>query len=207
MKITDIKPQKRNERLNIYIDGKFAFGLSEELKFKYDLHIDKEISQDYIDQVLKAEEQNKVLNNAFSILSYGQNSEKEIYTKLMRKGYEEEDVQKAIEFCVEKDFLNDRLYAENFIRDRVNLKKHGSKRIQYDLISKGISKDIIDEVLDLSYEEEYERALDLATKRIKTYKNDDRNAIYRKLGGFLQRRGYSYDIVSKILGQVLNDLG
>ncbi|NLY46635.1 MAG: hypothetical protein GX053_11730 [Tissierella sp.] len=206
MKITDITPQKRNERENIYINDKFAFGLSTELRYKYDLYIGKEITDDFINDVLKAEEQNKVLNHAFNILSYGQNSKKDVYTKLIRKGYEEEFVLKAIEYCEERNYINDKLYAESFIKDKTNINKYGSNRIRYDLISKGVSKDIIDEVLDLDHDEEYERALELANKRIKSYRNDDNAAIYRKLGGYLQRRGYTYDIVSKVLRQVLNDL-
>lgn len=79
-------------------------------------------------------------------------------------------------------------------------------RIRYELISKGISKDIIEEVLNLDFQDEFDRALNLAKKRIKQYKDDDKNAVYRKLGGFLYRRGYSYEIVSKVLDEVLNDL-
>lgn len=206
MKITDIVAQKNKDRVNIYIDGSFAFGLSQEIRFKYDLFVGKEVDQTYIDDVLRAEEKNKVLNNAFSILSYGQNSKKQIYIKLMKKGYDEEDVIDAIEFCEEKGFINDKLFAESFIRDRTNLKNYGSMRIRYELISKGISKDIIEEVLNLDFQDEFDRALNLAKKRIKQYKDDDKNAVYRKLGGFLYRRGYSYEIVSKVLYEVLNDL-
>lgn len=206
MKITDIRQQKRNERENIYIDDTFAFGLSSELRYKYDLYVGKEITDEFINDVLKAEEQNKVLNHAFNILSYAQNSKKDIYRKLMRKGYEEEFVLKAIDYCEEKNYINDRLYAESFIKDKINLNKYGQNKIRYDLISKGVSKDIIDEVLDMNPVDEYERAFELANKKIKSYKNDDKNAIYRKLGGFLQRRGYTYDIVSKVLRQILSEM-
>lgn len=206
MKITDITPQKQNERENIYIDDKFAFGISAELRYKYDLYIGKEITDDFINDVLKAEEQNKVLNHAFNILSYGQKSKKDVYTKLMRKGYEEEFILKAIEYCEDRNYINDKLYAENFIKDKTNINKYGSNRIRYDLISKGVSKDIIDEVLDLDHDEEYERAIELAHKKMKSYKNDDKAAIYRKLGGFLQRRGYTYDVVSKVLREALGEL-
>ncbi|MDR7870757.1 MAG: RecX family transcriptional regulator [Tissierellaceae bacterium] len=205
MKITDITPQKRNERVNIYIDGKFAFGLDEELRYKYDLFVDKEVTKEFIDDVLKAEEQNKVIFSALNILSYSQRSEKEVYTKLMRKGYEEEHVLKAIEYCKERNYINDRLFAESFIKDKTNLNKYGSVRIRYDLIAKGIDKEIIDEVLELDFDDEYSRAYELASKKIKSYRNDDRNAIYRKLGGFLQRKGYSYDVVMKVLREVLEE--
>lgn len=206
MKITDINPQKRNERVNIYIDGSFAFGLSQELCFKYDLSVDKEVSKDFIDKVLKSEEEKRVINSALNLLSYRQNSIQELYTKLKRKGYEEEYIIKAIEFCKERDYLNDKSYAENYIKDKTYLNKYGEIRIRYDLIKKGISKDIIDEVLDLDFDDEYSRALELAEKKVKSYGKDDKNAIYRKLAGFLQRKGYSYDVVSKVLREVLDGI-
>ena len=206
MKITDIISQKRNERVNIYIDGKFAFGLSNELRYKYDLYMDKIVTHEFIEDVLKAEEQNKVINSALSILSYRQRSINEIYTKLISKGYEEEYVLNAIEYCKDKKYLDDRMYTESFIKEKTNLNKYGPVKIRYDLIRKGISKDIIDEVFDIDFNEEYSRAYELAQKKIKSYKNNDRNAIYRKLGGFLQRKGYSYDVVVKVLREILGEL-
>ena len=68
---------------------------------------------------------------------------------------------------------------------------------------KGIDDDIIETVLVEDKDDEYERALEIATKKHSSYKDDDRNKIYRKLGGFLQRKGYSFDIVSKILKELL----
>ncbi|NLW21899.1 MAG: hypothetical protein GXY88_01370 [Tissierellia bacterium] len=50
---------------------------------------------------------------------------------------------------------------------------------------------------------EYERALELARKKISSYKKDNRDAIYRKLGGFLQRKGYSYDCIMKVLKEIV----
>ena len=98
------------------------------------------------------------------------------------------------------------MYTESFIKEKTNLNKYGPVKIRYDLIRKGISKDIIDEVFDIDFNEEYSRAYELAQKKIKSYKNNDRNAIYRKLGGFLQRKGYSYDVVVKVLREILGEL-
>ena len=206
MKITDINPQKRNERVNIFIDGKFAFGLSQELCFKYGLNVDKEVSQEFIDDVLKSEEESKVINSALNLLSYRQNSIQELYSKLKRKRYEEEYILKAIEYCKDRNYLDDKLYAEYYVKDKTYLNKYGSVRIRYDLLKKGVSKDIIDEVLDLDFNDEFSRALELAGKKIKSYSNDDKDAIYRKLGGFLQRKGYTYDVVTKVLREVIGEL-
>jgi len=205
MKITNIEPQRNSKRVNIYIDNKFAFGLTDELRFKYSLRIDDDINQDYIDNVLKAEEQVKVTSYALNLLSFRQRSEKEIYTALKRKGYEDTYIDYAIGYLKERKYLDDTAFATSFILDKQNLNKLGSKRIKYELYNKGISKEIIEETLNIDPQEEYEVALELATKKLNTCKGQDRNSIYRKVGGLLQRKGYSYDIVSKILNEILKD--
>lgn len=206
MIITRIENQKRNlNRVNIYIDNKFAFGLTDDIRYKYDLHTNKEIDNDFIEDILKAEEERKVINAALNILSYRQRSIKELREKLKEKGYDSLFIEKAIDYCREQNYLNDEEFSISYIKDKQYLNKLGSKRIKYELINKGVSKDIIDEVLQVNPEYEFNIALDLANKKLSSYKNDDRNSIYRKLGGFLQRKGYPFDIIKKVLDQVLEN--
>jgi len=203
MKITKIQPQRNIDRVNIYIDEKFAFGLSIEIAYKYNLEKNMEIDEEYIDNVLKAEEQDRANNYAIKLLSYRWRSEKEIIDKMKEKGYEIDMIDSTIDYLYRQNLLNDKRFAETLARDKINLNKWGSYRIKQDLYMKGISKDIIDEVLEEYCDDEYERAMKLAKKKITSYKKDDKNAIYRKLGGFLQRKGYSYDCVSRILKELL----
>ena len=206
MIITRIETQKRNiNRVNIYIDHKFAFGLTDEIRYKYDLHTNKEINEDFVEDVLKAEEQRKVINAALNLISYRQRSIKEVRQNLKTKGYEDIYIEKAIEYCKSQNYLNDEEFANSFMKDKQNLNKYGSKRIKYELISKGVSKSIIEEVLQIDPEDEYSIALGLAEKKINSYKGQDRNSIYRKLGGFLQRKGYPYDIVKNVLNEILGN--
>lgn len=204
MKITRIEPQKNPNRVNIFIDDKFAFGLDIMLKYKYDLEVDKIVDDDFIENILIAEELNKVIGHALNFLSYRQRSEKEVYDHLKRKGYEDFFIKQAIDYCLNNNYLNDKLFAESFIKDKININNYGSQRIRYELIAKGISKNTIEKVLDIDKDQEFEVAKQLAYKKLKSYKGQDYNSIYRKLGGFLQRKGYSYDIVSKVLKEVLN---
>ena len=203
MKITDIEPQRKKDRVNIYIDNQFAFGLSLDLKYSYDLKIDMEIDDSFIENVLKEEEARKAINAALNFLSYRQRSEKEIKQKLKEKGYEEGYIERAISYCTEQGLVDDEAFAISYIKDKQNLNNLGQYRIKRELILKGISEDIIDTVLIEDIDEEYERALEIATKKYSSYKDDDKNKIYRKLGGFLQRKGYSFDIVNKILKELI----
>lgn len=205
MKITSIEPQKNKNRVNVYVDNLFSIGIEDELRYKYKLEVDMEVDDNFIKDVLKAEEQNKVTSHALNLLSYRQRSEKEIYLALKRKGFEENYIRYSINYCMENNYLNDKDFAISFINDKLNLNKLGPERIRYELILKGISKDIIDDLLIIDFDEQYKTAMELAQKKLPSYRKDDSNAIYRKLSSFLQRKGYSYDVISKVMRQVLKD--
>lgn len=201
MIITKIQPQKNDKRVNIYIDGEFAFGLMLETQYKYNLKEGMDIDIDFIETVLLEEEQLKAKNIALNFLTHRKRTAKEITDKLKEKGFEESIVEKTLDYLKNYGLVDDKDYANSFVKDKVKLNKHGPQRIKYDLYRKGISQEIIEEVL--MKDDEYPRALELAKKKMSSYKNDDRDKIYRKLGGFLQRRGYSYDCISKVLKELI----
>lgn len=206
MKISKIEPQKRKGRVNIYVNDNFALGIDEEIMIKYNLKVDMEIDDNFMENILLAEEENKALNYALRLLSYRQRSEKEIFDALKRKGYMNKHIENVIASCLDKNYLNDKNFARSFANDKINLNKYGPERIKHELLLKGVSKQIIEEVVDYSRDDQYELAKEVANKRINHYKNDEERDIYRKMSGFLQRRGFSYDIISKVVREILDEL-
>lgn len=206
MKITKIERQRRKNRVNIYVDDDFALGIDEEVMIKYNLKVGMEVDNSFIEDILLAEEENNALNDALNFLSYRQRSEKEVYDSLKRKGYAEENIERVILSCKDKNYINDKNFAEAFMRDKVNLNKFGPERIKHELRLKGVSRNIINEVIDFDRSDQYELAKEIADKKIYSYRNDDKKAIYRKMSGFLQRRGFSYDIISKVVKEILNQI-
>lgn len=202
MRITRIEPQNNSERVNVHIDGEFAFGLMREILYKYGLSEDMEVDREFIDEVLLEEEWLKAKDKALKFLSYRQRSQKEIEDKLKKEGFNDEIIEKTVDFLKSYNLIDDIAFAKNFMMDKSNINKYGPERIRYELYMRGISKDIIDEVLE-DYGDEYSIALDLAKKKVKSYKGNDRNAIYRKLGTFLQSKGFSYECISKVLRELV----
>lgn len=203
MKITKIKPQNNKDRVNIYLDGEFAFGLDMEIAYKYNLKKDMEIDESYIENVLKSEEQNSANDYALKFLSHRSRTEKEIVDKMIKKGFDEEVINETLAYLKKYNFIDDRRFAEIYTEEKIRLKKLGSYRIKHELQNKGVDESIASEIVEKYSDNEYERAMELATKKVKSYKNDDKNAIYRKLGGYLQRRGYSFECVSKVLKELV----
>lgn len=207
MKITKIEAQKRRKnRVNIYINDAFALGINKEVMLKYNLKVDMEVNDDFIENILMAEEENKALDYALNLLTYRQRSEKEIYDSLKRKGYIVEHIENVISSCKDKNYINDKNFAKSFINDKINLNKHGPERIKHELRLKGVSKEIINEVLDYDRNDQYRLAKEVADKKMYSYRNDDKNAVYRKMSGFLQRRGFSYDVISKVVREILTEI-
>lgn len=202
MKITKIEGQKNIERVNIYIDREFAFGLTKEIQLKYGLYEGMEIDKRFIEEVLLEEEKLKAKNKALKFLSYRQRSEKEVVDKLKKEGFSQEIIDKTVEFLKGYNLIDDLNFAKNFVMDKSNINKYGPERIKYELYMKGIPESIINKALE-DYDDEYSVALELARKKINSYKNDNKSAIYRKLGGFLQRRGFSYECILKVLRELV----
>lgn len=202
MKITKIEGQKNIERVNIYIDREFAFGLTKEIQLKYGLYEGMEIDKRFIEEVLLEEEKLKAKNKALKFLSYRQRSEKEVVDKLKKEGFSQEIIDKTVEFLKGYNLIDDLNFAKNFVMDKSNINKYGPERIKYELYMKGIPESIINKSLE-DYDDEYSVALELARKKINSYKNDNKSAIYRKLGGFLQRRGFSYECILKVLRELV----
>lgn len=206
-KITKIEVQKKNKhRYSVYINDSFEFGINEEVLLKYGLEVGSEIDEYFIENILKSEEQSKAKNYALNLLSYRQRSEKEISRKMRDKGYENNIIDNTIKFLEKNKLLNDREFAKSFIRDKVNIQKWGRNRIRIELYRKGVNKELINEVIEEEIEDEleYETAKKLALKKISTtYKKDEKRVQYRKLYGFLQRKGYKSDIISRVLSEII----
>lgn len=170
MKITKIEPQKNQNRVNVYLDNKFAFGTFKEIVCKYNLEKGMDIDETFLEDILKTEEQQKANNYSLNLLKYRWRTEKEIRDKLTKKEYDEHIVEETIFYLKKYDFLNDKRFAETYAREKVENKKLGNYRIKHELYNKGVSQEIIDEVLENYSDNQYERALEIGKKKIKSYK-------------------------------------
>ena len=204
--ITKIEIQKRNkERVNLFLDGEYAFSISVELVYKEGLKTKDEIDSDKLKIIADHESQIRCKNSALRIIEKSWKTEKEVRDKLILKGYEDNSINKSIEFLKEYNFINDSNYTKAFIRDK--LKSQGSQKIKYTLIQKGISKENIDEELsNLNKESEKSTALNLAKKKfdIIKKKESDNYKISGKLYRYLISKGYEYDVTSEVVKEIMS---
>lgn len=206
MKITKIEPQKRNrKRMSVYIDGAFAFGVDMEVAYVCGLKEGLEVDKEWIDAVVQKEELLRAQNYALNLLSFRARSEKEIAERMAQKGYEPFIIDKTIAYLKEQGYINDKAFAEAFIKDKSELNGYGRNRIRWELYKKGVSRELVDELLEevVTPDEEYEKAKMLAERKMKLWQKDPKPVQYRKLSGLLARKGYPFDLVSKVARELV----
>ena len=205
-KITKIEIQKNNkDRVNIYLDGEYALAINAELIYKENLKVKDDVDISKLQEIAEKESYIRCKESAIKIIERSYKTEKEIRDKLKQKGYEEKQINNSIDFVKEYNFINDNTYAKAFIKDKLSSK--GSQKIKYDLMKKGIAKDIIEEnLIKVDKNEEKEVALNVGRKKYESIrrKESDNYKLSGKLYRFLISRGYAYDIVKDVVKEIMS---
>ena len=201
MRITALEQQAHNpERINLYIDGKFALGISAELMLKQGLHIDQELSAADLKALESAEAVQQAVERAINYLSFRPRSQAEIRLYLRKKETPPEIIEAALERLNRLDYVNDKAFSAFWVENREQFNPRGSRALRNELRLKGIEREIVEEVVDEEHDEEL--ALRAARKKasLLLQASDMDYAKFRnRLGGFLQRRGFSYDVVARVV--------
>src|SRR3989344_3846133 len=140
----------------------------------------------------------KYLAQSFRYLSFRPRSEKEVRDYLQKKKASPEIIETIIAKLKDKKFINDQKFAKWFIEQRSRIKPKGQRLIIIELKQKGISKDVIDAVIqnsEFKIQNDREKAREIVERKIEKYRGLTKQEVYQKLGGLLSRRGFDYDVI------------
>lgn len=202
MIITNITTQKDPERVNIFIDNEFAFGLFYSTKVELGLKKGLEIDETTIDEIKAKDELQNAKSKAYHYLSFRQRTQKEMEEYLTKKEFSQSTIQLVIKSLSESGYIEDLEFARTYVRDKTTFKNFGPYRIRNELSQKGISKELIDLALEEEYHEEIKELVDLVKTKYSSILQDDSQKRYRRIGGFLQRKGHSFETIKKVLDSI-----
>ncbi len=135
----------------------------------------------------------KALRYILNILNKRDYTEYEIKSKLLKKGFDSQTINDVLNYVKEKNFINDRRYAENFVFFKLKA-GYGVKKIQYAMKEKGINENLISEFLSKADEAKYGRAV--FVKQLQ--KLSDKKNAREKLYAYMTRRGFKYDTIKEL---------
>jgi regulatory protein len=138
-----------------------------------------------------------VYNKALDLLSRREHSQKEVTLKLQKKFKNSEEIYEVIEKLVANNIINDTRFTEHYINSRKR-RGFGSKKISYELLSKGINESIIDSTLS-NMDDWKELAKKEFNKKYKDGPSDDFK-IRSKQKNFLLNRGFSFEEIESVFG-------
>lgn len=238
LKITDMKQGVKNpERVNVYVNEKYAFSLDVAQVVDYKLKVGKKLSTDELVELKKASEFGKAYKRALEWVMVRPRSVRELRDYLRRRSMRDEarrkqqewerernaadlvangegvDAEKMrrrkakieanvkkrekydfddliVERLCEKGYVEDRKFAEYYVQNRFVKKGVSRRRLEMELMKKGVGRDIIGEVLGARNDEEEINKI-IAKKR---GKYDD-----EKLMNYLVRQGFDFDTVREAM--------
>jgi regulatory protein len=138
---------------------------------------------------------------AYRYLSIRDRTERETADYLGKKGFDTAVVQQTLHFLKDANYLNDRRFAEHWARTRAENKQFGKYRLRQELTGKGLDTELIDETLDTLFEnvKEIDLARAVVEKKLRSMQDLEPEKRKRRLAGLLQRKGFSSDIIYKVL--------
>jgi regulatory protein len=201
-RVTALKPGKnlKAQRTNVFLNGKFAFSLDNEVIAREKITTGKQLSSEDISRLTGADRYRLCLNSAYKLLTYRPRSEAEIKERLEQKGYNSLEIDRVTVELKRMNLLNDQSFAE-FWKDHRNTFKHESQKIvRLELKRKGVESEIVNQVVGQI--DDAENAYKVAISRVRVLDLTDFQAFRQKLGSYLQRRGFNYNVINKTLKRI-----
>ncbi len=201
--VTLLERQKNNpERVNVYLDGEFAFGLNE--LDAVQLRKGQVLSDSDIAQLNERDAVAKAVDKGVNLLSFRPRSTKEVRTALVKKDLSPPVIDAALERLQALGYLNDLAFARFWVENRGTFKPLSVQALRYELRQKGISEEVLQEVL--STIEDDEAALQAAQSQARKLRGSTLQEFKRRLLPFLQRRGFGYSVANKAIKQLQDNL-
>lgn len=199
--------EKRRNKIILYFDE------VDKIEIYYDVYLNlsvfkgDDLSPKRIDEIKLANAEFEVKNSAFRYLSNRNHSIFELKTKLKKKGFDSQIIETVILYLIDKKYLNDFIFAKNFVRNRVEGRKEGVMKITSQLYRKGITREIISEVTESIKEnpKNSKNALELGKNKLEKIKKrgeTDFTKIKSKLFLFLKGRGFTSDVIFEVISKL-----
>ncbi len=200
MLVTQISEVSKS-RCRVYLDGQFAFVLYKGELRRFQIKVDQELPEESYREIMTQILPKRAKLRSMNLLQSRDYTRRQLADKLEQGDYPQECIEEAIEYVESYGYIDDKRYARDFIE--YNLASKSRTRIETDLMRKGIGKEIIreafEELSDLGVQQD-ELALACDLLRKKKYCADTATGQeQQKMYGFLYRRGFRHDIISKAL--------
>lgn len=203
-KITAIEVQKKNpKRVNIHLDGEFAFGLDRFVAAW--LTVGQSLDEEKIARLQAEDSQEKAYRQAMLFLGIRARSEAEVRKNLDKHEIPPAVIERTIERLREERLLNDGEFAQSWVANRSEFRPRSRRALTVELRQKGLAEAAIQSATEAVDEESLAYAA--AQKRVRRLEGLEWNEFRKKLGEFLARRGFAYEVIAPTVKKLWSERG
>jgi regulatory protein len=202
-KITAIQVQKKDpKRVNIYLDGEFAFGLARVTAAW--LQTGQTLDDEKIAKLQAEDNSERALQQALLFLSFRARSEAEIRGNLRKHEYPEPVIEATLERLRQDGFADDKQFARAWVENRNTFRPRGRRALAMELRQKGIDDETIQSIVEGVDEESL--AYETGLKKAGRLRSLEWSDFRKKLGDFLSRRGFSYPVIASTVTRLWDEM-
>jgi regulatory protein len=199
-RITAIEPQQKNpQRVNVYLDGEFAFGLA--VVVAAWLRVGQELGEEKIASLKTQDEGEVTYQKALHFLSFRPRSLAEVRQNLSKRGISESLIEETLNRLQSNRQIDDEAFARAWVENRNTFRPRGKPALRMELRRKGLSDEIVQSVLSTQVDEAA-LAITTARKYARRLVGLEWPEFRQKLSGFLARRGFSYTTLAPVVSEV-----
>ena len=194
MKITAIKQQqKRADRYSFYVDGAYAFSLSESALLESGLASGQELDAAGLERYKQLSQDDKLFGRALRYVALRPKSEWELRAYLEKHRSPAPLTKQITNKLKDLDLINDQKFAAAYVHDRLLLRPTSRRRIKLELAKKRVPTDIIDRLLAEQSDTDTLQEVIAKKRRQSKYQDDI------KLMQYLASQGYNYSDIKDAL--------
>lgn len=205
MRVTAIERLPRKQRYDVRIDDTRVVPLSRDVLAAANLRIGQEVDDSLLAELEAAEARRTAMTSALRLLSYRPRSEREMQDALRARRIPETIANETLERLRELRLLDDAAFADAWTDSRQRNNPRGRRMLLVELTQKGVEREVAQECVAAIDEEA--AAVRAGRKRSQTLRGLEFRDFRRRLGDFLVRRGFGYDVCETAIKQLWAEVG
>lgn len=192
--ITRLQAGKKNPgRINLYLDGEFAFALTLDEVVKNGLKKGLNLTQDQVEALKKNDDLNWVYAKILNFISFRPRTTVEVKKRAKTYGINDPVVlDKLVHKLKSQGYLDDLAFARWFVDSRRTHRPRSARHLSAELLAKGVDKEVARVALASLDEKDSLQALIAKKSQLSR----------ESLIAFLLRRGFGYSLIKQQLDEM-----
>ncbi|MEW6143354.1 MAG: regulatory protein RecX [Chloroflexota bacterium] len=203
MKITSLESGRGGKRITVHLGTSRRISLDSEAVAAAGLKVGQEIDVKALARLRTGGRFQAALETSLRFLEYRLRSEKEVRDRLSRSGYSSNIIDRVVTQLRARKLVDDRTFARFWCEGRTGRSPRGRRLVISELVAKGVARETA-ETMTADLEDEA-AAYEAGHRKARSLAGLDYNAFRRKLGSYLQRRGFDYEVITRTVKRLWHE--